>query len=284
MTPNPAWADKVLKENMPALITMMGAEMTPRHSYQAKDTWRELGPCGAYGCVYSTRTAGTVFKITTDKSEAAFVSICLNNKVDWPDGIVRYLGVIELEGEVSAYGILGSQPYGLWREEAYHFDDVGQAPRELYGFRDAAGSIKKIVRELDLRETLSPVLAELKYLASAPDAKVSHAAAEITYWLTVCRGNAETMANSSHPTVARFKRVGEALLYYMDMGMLLADVHAKNVAFVKRGGEEYLAITDPGHMVPLKREFMKTEVTKVGSLFAEKWNLPPMLANPRRIW
>jgi len=45
--------------------------------------------------------------------------------------------------------------------------------------------------------------------------------------------------------------VGQALDFYLERGLLLADVHANNVGEVTRDGYHgpILVITDPGHLV-----------------------------------
>lgn len=46
--------------------------------------------------------------------------------------------------------------------------------------------------------------------------------------------------------------LGGALLHYLDLGLLLCDVHLKNVGRVERFHRWEWAITDPGHMVRLR--------------------------------
>jgi hypothetical protein len=62
----------------------------------------------------------------------------------------------------------------------------------------------------------------------------------------------------------KFGSVGQALLYYVKEGMILADVHDGNVGQVTRNGKPTVAITDPGHMVPLKPKYMNVEVPMLG--------------------
>jgi hypothetical protein len=60
--------------------------------------------------------------------------------------------------------------------------------------------------------------------------------------------------------------VGDAMLQYLNEGLLLADVHQDNVGKVRRkdeySGDDLVqnVITDPGHMVPLDKRWLSVEV------------------------
>jgi hypothetical protein len=64
--------------------------------------------------------------------------------------------------------------------------------------------------------------------------------------------------------------IGGALSFYLEQGMLLADVHANNVGVATRPpGEGYddwhavNVITDPGHMVPISPKWLNVEVRQL---------------------
>jgi hypothetical protein len=52
--------------------------------------------------------------------------------------------------------------------------------------------------------------------------------------------------------------IGSALRYYLEQGLLLADVHANNVGKVERTSG--WVITDPGHAVPLEQRWAVVNV------------------------
>ena len=55
------------------MVARVGTGLMPTESDSANWKFEELG-CGHYGCVLATESPGTVIKLTTDMSEAAFVS------------------------------------------------------------------------------------------------------------------------------------------------------------------------------------------------------------------
>ena len=59
--------------------------------------------------------------------------------------------------------------------------------------------------------------------------------------------------------------VGEAFAYYLEEGLLLADVHFGNIgeAMPEDHAACELVITDPGHMVPLKDRWLSVSVPKL---------------------
>jgi hypothetical protein len=65
--------------------------------------------------------------------------------------------------------------------------------------------------------------------------------------LHACEVSAEFMENE--PVL---DQVGKALAYYLENGILLADVHQNNIGVVRRDGYTYNVITDPGHAVDLR--------------------------------
>jgi hypothetical protein len=79
----------------------------------------------------------------------------------------------------------------------------------------------------------------------------------------------ETLAEIMEHTFMS-SRIGEALGFYLDNGMLLADVHANNVGVVTRPPDtEYdeehnvNVVTDPGHMVPLDPKWLDVQVPQL---------------------
>ena len=71
------------------------------------------------------------------------------------------------------------------------------------------------------------------------------------------------MENTNHAS-----EVGAALGFYLNEGILLADVHRQNIGQVTRadsdyGPQTYTVITDPGHAVPLDRKWANVQVPEL---------------------
>jgi hypothetical protein len=120
MTQNPPWASKIyaqvcdeIHEKVEALGLPMPMEDVPT-SRGVCVLDPELG-AGHYGVVYRTIQNDTVFKITTDETEAHFVSLLgeLRARGIDPSGIVRYYGIFGVEATHK-----GRPVFVLWREAA----------------------------------------------------------------------------------------------------------------------------------------------------------------------
>lgn len=92
----------------------------------------------------------------------------------------------------------------------------------------------------------------LRHLRGAKKAAVS---------LRLCESTAEIMEHTYASDL-----IGGAFSFYLEHGMLLADVHANNVGVVTRKNDHddewggYNVITDPGHMVPLDPRWVELEI------------------------
>lgn len=67
--PNPPWVDETLKAHWDQMERRVGKRMMPR----PREEGGELGS-GHYGTVFATRRRGVVMKVTSDPSEARFVT------------------------------------------------------------------------------------------------------------------------------------------------------------------------------------------------------------------
>jgi len=106
-------------------------EWVPRHTTKrgGKVTVEEFG-CGHYGCVMPTSDENVVAKITSDATEAVFVSAALGLGFgEETEGIVRYYGVYELPNEHR-----GRKTFILWREAATEVGLPTQMRREARRF------------------------------------------------------------------------------------------------------------------------------------------------------
>lgn len=97
--------------------------------------------CGHYGCVYPTSNPDTVFKLTTDVSEAHFIA-CLKEleaeqNFDF-DGLVKYNALVGVPNAK----IRGKNVFALWRQEAYFVGSWGSNVDQV-----APGNSKQYVRQ-----------------------------------------------------------------------------------------------------------------------------------------
>lgn len=233
----------------------------------------ELG-CGHYGCVFATHAPGIVLKISSDPSEAEFVKAAM--KLDmWPDGIVRYHGILDLTGSFRNRPL-----FLIWREEAF---DIGflrsvncRAARNpnscqefgLYheAYRNAASYVRAASTKSGWAAARTRARAEAAqdwawnqvtwemgcyprdHRAGRPPFMAVPAPYRLAAALHICDMAFQMMANTDYATA-----VGDALRFYLEQGILLADVHFQNIGKVRRdegyGLEEQVVITDPGHAV-----------------------------------
>jgi hypothetical protein len=295
--PNPPWVDKIVAKNWASLESMVGPARMPTQTETSTPRRRHVQDygCGHYGCVAPTSTAEIVFKVTSDPLEAHFVASALliaskDKSFGWPVGIVRYENIVQLEGSYRSRPV-----FGLWREEAYDVGALVHAHRrggagpewfrkldpydkmafEQFGvrlgrFKDWAARFKestdrsanrpKLLEGVRQYERWARDAIELEEAENGYERVVKSgwsAPQKLAACLRGCEINAELMGNEPVGT-----EIGEALDFYMDHGLLLADVHLNNIGRLLR--EDYSnglwGITDPGHAVPLDDRFASVVV------------------------
>lgn len=284
MRANPPWADRILSRWRVRLEGVGFPLPSPTPSRRRVPAYAEYG-CGHYGCVYPA-SEGTVFKLTTDASEAAFVVAAMEiASVDkhWPEGMIRYFKIVQLGGE----SYRRRPVYALHRAEAH---DVGflswGAPPELRSswrefetiftfYLSCANAARKVVvksknplavvkkassseryrtgasNEIYARGGLGDKLIRIRRWAPPSGA------ARLRYFADACEELAQAFYNQP---VAYL--VGGALEYYISAGLLLADVHYGNIGLVELPDfkDPQPVITDPGHMVPLSPRWTEVQV------------------------
>ena len=304
-TPNPPWVDRVLTKHWRELEAKVGAGMMPALESggrylprsmggrpSGKPSFKEFG-CGHYGCVFPTMDTwrnhlagvddpGVVCKVTSDESEQWFVRTCMEQKWEWPAGMVEYLSLAILDDSH-----LKRPVAVLWRREAdrvgklksYAFRDDGYDARQevrlwrmLDLFKEAAGRVREKSKERPEWVKAAaqnhsrwpnmgdwPVTWEHMESMATGNSQARPLVSKIVGWrkaaqaveaqLQTCVMVAQWMENES----AVSSYIGQAFAFYMSKGILLADVHAGNVGLVKP--EDFTSpvwtIVDPGHVVVL---------------------------------
>lgn len=272
MEPNPPWAENALLEHWPALVAQVDPAWLPTPKPVAAALKRQILGCGSYGCVYRTQRPGLVLKVSSDPSEYDFVVRA--RALPWPEGIVRYEAVLDLPAKRR-----GRPVFAVWREEAravgqhdqrhyawrafyrYHDkylaaarwlkdrSDLKTWPKHLAGARHHRAWARENV-SLDHGDGVVPGAARFGHLTepmrTAAVLKTMSLDRAIAVALRICE-----LAFELEGSTAYAYEVGEALGFYLDHGMLLADVHWQNIGTVDRPDyrDGLRVITDPGHMV-----------------------------------
>lgn len=288
-TASPAWVSKALSTNYAAIqASVADKSMLPLVEPGPKKTLRlkNVFGCGHYGCVAETGSPGVVFKITSDPAEATFVASSLAMK-DETIGIVRYYAITQLLGSLR-----GRPIWAIWREAALDVGavfkiDLGfatkkdedpyqsrierEAYRRLMSFKIVATAMRETIMrakspeatlrtgfeawkrgKYDIEDVDNVTRREYSSRGDIDEfsrAKRRFKGPDFVGWcLEALRVTAEMMENEPFAT-----EVGGALAFYLDHGIVLADVHVGNVGRVPREGyrQPVVVITDPGHMIAL---------------------------------
>lgn len=281
------WVDKAVSS-----VWSRIAEAAPKRAWIPKHTAKRGGKvtveeygCGHYGCVMPTDDPEVVCKITSDATEAVFVAAALILGFgEETEGIVRYYGVYELPAQHR-----GRPTFVLWREAATEvglkrtnwgaptYEDRRDANllRYLGFFKDFAAAARDSLKRSSDPDAL--LLAAKKYEGAAWDYisdidfdRVIGSVADrvlgggtglkgphrIAVALRACDVIAELMESTDGSDL-----IGSALRYYLEKGLLLADVHGNNVGKVARTSG--WVITDPGHAVGLEPRWRAVTVPRL---------------------
>lgn len=247
-SPKPSWAPRLLPGK--------------------KFSLEEYG-CGHYGCVFPTSDPEVVCKLTSDPTEAFFVAAAMSIGT-FPEGIVRYYGIYRIPGAMHK----GRPLFVLWREEATEVGTVLQ--RTFWG--DPADLSASEQYELRAKENVVRLLSSFKDTASVlrghlknrrdPFRAIESSREE---WLRNRTRLPDWPIRGIHmlediaiemENEYLADQIGSALRFYMDEGIVLADVHRGNVGLVPRVGKTPV-ITDPGHAVPIDRKWANVQVPEL---------------------
>lgn len=291
--PNPPWVNRMLSANWAKLVARVGERRMPVETNDSTPRRRAVGEfgCGVYGCVIPTHEPLVVLKVTTDPFEAHFIGAAMSLG-HWPDGIVRYHDIVRLPGRFR-----GRQAYAAWRDEAFEMGTLGriiEAEKDHYEkrlyeeMRDTLRILKGVSDEFKKtyeRMGVERVYAELAQMGPQADKmigadQIDDMVMELRLrWGALPRSMFKALGYRGMQRLALLLRtcelvierlrdnakgylVGEALGYYLDQGMLLADMHPGNVGQVERKdySKRPWAIVDPGHALPLDARFDEVEV------------------------
>lgn len=269
----PPWTLRFLTDNWDTIERGSMAEWMPREvsgSTARKRRADALG-CGHYGCVFLTNTPSLVMKISSDPSEALFINAALKLG-EWPSGIVQYKAILDLPGAHRNRPV-----FIIWREEAFDVgkhDEKHYAYREFSSYHEAYLNAARVIRESSTKPAWKKQLADAAKwqdwawdnviledgnqvrrgynMVADPPFFRYRGGQRIAAAFRICQIAFEMMENTAYA-----HEVGEALTFYLEHGILLADVHRQNIGKVTRhdadyGDQTYTVITDPGHAVFFK--------------------------------
>lgn len=278
MQSNPPWADRALKTHWDLISVMAQENDLPMPAQRTGWKFEELG-CGHYGCVLPTEDDDIVFKLSSDPTEANFINLA--GPLGWPEGIVEYYGVLELDFTYRRRPVVA-----IWREAAFEvgkLDPPYNYDRKDYEMRSRKEFTNNLIRFRDHAARFRDQIQRSKdpnklwtELENWSDWAWQHVGIDeaqgksqygglIRYsFFDYLRGGQKLAASlRACQIIAEFMentylsdKVGAALRFYLDNGFLLADVHLGNVGKVHRkdeyGEEKPWVITDPGHVLVLR--------------------------------
>lgn len=274
-TENPPWVDKILSKHWYELQDRVGLSMMPVCKVTKKGTRKDCTEygCGHYGCVLPTSQRGVVCKVTSDPTEAAFVAAALQIK-PWPDGIVKYYNIVRTPDTYRRRPV-----YIIWRAEAvnvgkmtvytfYNRYDKKYGKRgcrefidNLIAFRSHASLIKnKIMSSKNPYKLINDSNSSHDFawdLYVSGRVGYNKPPVDIAFRKIILDQISEVMANTHCGYL-----VGDALNFYLNRGMVLADVHLGNIGELTPPdfSSWELVITDPGHMVPVDTKWLNIEI------------------------
>jgi len=265
-----AWVQKALRDDCASIEAEVAVDLLPGGSRTCPPT-KALGK-GRFGCVFRTKRAGVVAKVTHDVDEAIFVAAAMSIG-RWPRGVVRYYDLYRLSGLVE-----GKYPVFLtWRDEACEIGMLGEIEKRQWG-REAGHSHIDMPGKDDSEEVwvaywldrywrvanvayMTWQFAEDRHRVLASASANRAWAEEKTEWkhfekpwrldklspgkrfaraVILCRMLAWKL--EEYPMS---KALGETVLFYLKRGILLTDLLPSNIGVCD--GE--LVITDPGNAV-----------------------------------
>ena len=246
----------ITKSDAEKIIARLSGKKKKRQGF------KEYGS-GHYGTIYPTQTEGVVCKITTDASEAKFIANAISLK-KWPDGITKYYAVFRFKDKRYK-----KRPvFILWRDEV-HPPQLGMSDESTlitltHNVKDIAHQARRVLirgnknipeeypenMQIDV-DAFNKATGALRWINSFPRAPRAY---RLAAYMDALRMGCRDIMSWSYA----FKP-GEAMWFYIEHGMLLADVHANNIM---KGPEGWI-ISDPGHMVELDNRYSNVQVPEI---------------------
>lgn len=293
MQPNPAWVNSALGKSWEEIEDLVGHELMPKLSGGAgtrKPVPVEYGT-GHYGTVMPTNTPGIVCKVTSDATEGAFVAAALSLP-EWPPGLIRYQRIASLPGKHRDRPL-----FILWRQEAHdvgkiiswdprnrhpeeaeaiallmNVKDAAHAAREMLkrgASLDAAGAEEQFAYEwagerIEMLERWAPMPPKKRGVAHEVPASI-RGAQRLAVMLRFFHLGCEMLEYNNALTTS----IGDALGFYFDRGIMMADVHLQNIGRYDHdnfgtGADGVIGITDPGHAVFLDSRYDGVTIDPIG--------------------
>jgi hypothetical protein len=299
MIENPPWVTKALNKHWAQLEELVGRELMPvnESTSKGKITPQEYGS-GHYGTVMPAEDGHSVVKITSDPTEAVFVAAALSiGKL--PHGLVKYSRIVALPEKHK-----GRPVFVLWRQEAsevgflagsrlsrqgaggYDAITTREAVNYIGDFLTMASVIRNSMKSSGneivekakaLEDWAFGWVAERYDLIGARDPQDpwrNKASQAVTSYLKGPQRVAaalrflEVIAESMHHNNPITTDIGAAFEFYMEHGIIMADVHTNNIGKVTIGERddqyETPAITDPGHAVFLTNQYDSVSIPTLG--------------------
>ena len=283
------WVEELLPHIVDEIETNVAPRYRPKWNFLDRE-YEEYG-CGHYGCVLPTHDSDVVLKLTTDRTEALFVTNVLHGDQDITRGLVRYHAIRWVVGRrrEDRDGVV----FAIWREAIAPYPGELTKPLDdlLRHITDATQQLFNVYMNAGRPAAWFPLLARAAELEDVARAKLRrspghgrYAPPFVQFFVNMtfeerALGVAKLLVYldqelRSLPATPLFL---DALRAYYEQGWLFADVRGANLGYrrfdPRRPGwrEPELVISDPGHAGPLREDAI------------DLWNTnpPPTLGKPR---
>lgn len=260
-------AEEILRDNCSIISTAAKRFELPEPLFDRKCEHPSILGAGEYGIAVETTDDDCVFKLTSDPTEAHFVATAIRLRkekgVD-PRGIVDLRAVFSLPDQHKKQDM-----FIIWRERATSIGvpksgtcATKEFKKLLNAFYEASDKALRIAIDEQDNQGFAGYWQWMKdrvLLANAlMDERKVPVSSDFSELLVDCFELADAMMGSSHEAFF----VGEALRTYLHSGILLCDMHGKNVGIVERGNckTETFVISDPGHALILKKDLSDVKI------------------------
>lgn len=252
--PSDSQANKWLSYNYSELTTFAGKEYVP-------DLPSKPYGCGAWGCVYPTKNKDVVLKLTLDYHEALYAS-ATHYFGESPEGISKHYAVAQTSSRLYKKPV-----FAIWRESVYlpgkayewypgvdrsivarfiktlhacsHFSLVAHASceRGVTALSKSVPPMPTSTKDIETMDAAAETSSGARFFCEG-----MRGGRRLAFALSAFRRYAEIGAKEGFAST-----IFEALIWYLERGVVLADVHSGNVGIARRGDADVPVIFDPGH-------------------------------------